>query len=332
MATKKKSTPATAKTKKQPAGKVATEKAAPKVVEKDKKADAKTSKGFLKGFFARKYDEKESILTIFKSPRIYGALIGELIGVLLLTIFFLSFGVLEAVGMNVSYQLNIQILFVIIGITIVVFGISGANLNPIITAGMMATRRMSAIRGVLYILAQIIGAWGGLLIVSAFKGAGGETAADAVALPSVTEITADTNFWVFAMLGLISAIVIGFFFARALRYKKSVFTFAAVVGTGVLVAMLITFAIQTSFFDYPESYNLANNAFTFNNPAIAMMYQGFLPTSGADFAAVAGQLGLNLAVFVGFPVLGSVAGFYLSDVTERMVTAGCDCGPDGCKC
>ena len=326
MATKKKPAAKTssAKTTKKPASKAAPAKAAPKVVEKEIKVEKKSEKGFLKGFFARKYEGNESILTIFKSPKIYGALIGELIGVMLLTIFFLSFGVLEAAGMNITFQLNTQILFVVIGVTIAVFGISGANLNPIITAGMMATRRMSVIRGVLYILAQIIGAWGGLLIVSAFKAGGGEAAEAAAALPSMTEVTADTNFWTIAVLGIITALIIGFFFARALRYKKSVFTFAATVGIGVFVAMLVSFAIQTSFFEYPATYNLANNAFTFNNPALALMYQGFIPTSGADFAAVASQLGLNLAVFVGFPVLGSVAGFYLSDVSARMANAGAE--------
>ena len=34
----------------------------------------------LKGFFARKFDANENILTIFKSPRIYGAILGEVLG------------------------------------------------------------------------------------------------------------------------------------------------------------------------------------------------------------------------------------------------------------
>ena len=33
----------------------------------------------LKGFFARKCDKNENVLTIFKSPRIWGALLGELL-------------------------------------------------------------------------------------------------------------------------------------------------------------------------------------------------------------------------------------------------------------
>ena len=38
------------------------------------------------GFFARKYDaSEESLLNIFKTPKIWGALLGELLGTMLLT-------------------------------------------------------------------------------------------------------------------------------------------------------------------------------------------------------------------------------------------------------
>ena len=44
------------------------------------------SKGFLKGFFARKYEEKESILTIFKNHKFYGSLLGEILGTMILAL------------------------------------------------------------------------------------------------------------------------------------------------------------------------------------------------------------------------------------------------------
>jgi hypothetical protein len=123
---------------------------------------------------------------------------------------------------------------------------------------------------------------------------------------------------------LISAVVLGFFFARAQSYKRSAFTFAAMVGAGAFVAMMIVFAIQSSFFTVPESGMIANNIFTFNNPAIALMYQ-MLPTSGADFLAVLGEVGLSLTVYVVFPVVGSIIGFYLSDTAKGLSGADCDC-------
>ena len=101
---------------------------------------SKKSKSVFADFFARKGDPDENILTIFKSPRIWGAVIGELIGTMFLTMLLLTLGI---------YQ-PLYVLFGVIGITMAVYSLSGAHLNPALTAGMMATRRISAIRGVLY--------------------------------------------------------------------------------------------------------------------------------------------------------------------------------------
>ena len=56
-------------------------------VEKSVKTEPKMpaeKKSFLSGFFAKKYEEKESILTVFKSHKFYGALLGELLGTLII--------------------------------------------------------------------------------------------------------------------------------------------------------------------------------------------------------------------------------------------------------
>ena len=168
---------------------------------------SKSSNPF-KGFFARKYDANENILTIFKSPRIIGAILGEIIGTMLLTMILLTLGIFNP----------LYLIFGIMVITIGVFALSGANLNPAITVGMMASRRMAPIRGTLYIIAQILGAWFGLLIVNAFKLAGGEGAQDLPALG----LTDDKMFWAVTCIELLGAIIIGFCFARALIYKRSV--------------------------------------------------------------------------------------------------------------
>ena len=101
----------------------------------------------------------------------------------------------------------------IIAILMAVFALSGANLNPFITVGMMATRRMSVIRGVLYIIAQILGAWLGWLIFNAFHLAGGDTTAYAV--PTLATI-AEGKWWLVTSIELLGATIVGFFFARAL--------------------------------------------------------------------------------------------------------------------
>ena len=79
--TKATKTEATAKPAKKP--EVAASKT--KTVEK-----TKAKKSCFSGFFARKYEAKEGILTIFKDHKFYGALIGEIIGTMFITLLLFS--------------------------------------------------------------------------------------------------------------------------------------------------------------------------------------------------------------------------------------------------
>ena len=116
----------------------------------------------VKEFFARKGDPNENILTIFKDTKIIGALIGEIVGT----------GLVTAVALTLGLFNPLYLIFAYIGITAAVFALSGAHINPIITAGMMASRRVSAIRGVLYLIAQLLGAWLGFMLISYFYNQG----------------------------------------------------------------------------------------------------------------------------------------------------------------
>ena len=125
--------------------------------EKPSISSEKTNGSVFKGFFAKKYEAKESILTIFKSHKFYGSLFGEVIGSMLITL--LLFGLsLMGIASMATYS------FAVLAIFIAIYAFSGACINPLITVGMMASRRMSVIRGVMYIIAEIVGAWLGWLI------------------------------------------------------------------------------------------------------------------------------------------------------------------------
>jgi len=264
----------------------------------------------VKEFFARKGDPNENILTIFKDTKIIGAIIGEIIGT----------GLVTAVALTLGLFNPLYLIFAYIGITAGVFALSGAHLNPLVTAGMMASRRVSAIRGVLYIIAQLIGAWLGFLVVSAFYHAGidsGNISAETTLLPTLTaaeSITATAEgfsfFWPITMIEFIGAIIIAFFFARALDYKRGAFTFAAVVAGGVFLAMLFAVVISGNFL------GIQQNIFIMN-PAAAFMY-GVLPTSAEGMDSLFGQLMPMLITYVIFPVLGGVLGFYLSDFANKL--------------
>ena len=255
-------------------------------------------KSCFKGFFARKYEEKESILTVFKNHKFYGALLGEVLGTMLIALLLFSLS-LMGIANIATYG------FAIIAILVAVYAFSGACLNPIITVGMMASRRMSVIRGVMYIIAEIIGAWIGWLIFNAFHLAGGETAYE---IPSISPI-AEGGFWAVAFVELLGAAIIAFFYNRALKYKRSIFTFAAVVAGGMAVAVVIGYVVSAAFLGLNNNFIL--------NPAAAFMLQIF-PQSGENFGEIFGGICQALSAFAIIPMIGGVIGFYLSDFVSKL--------------
>lgn len=262
-----------------------------------------------KGFWSRKCDANENVLTIFKTPRIWGALLGELIGTMLMMMLFLLLGLSQP----------IYLLVALVGVYIAIVSISGANLNPLVTAGMMATRRMSAIRGILYMLAQVLGAWIGLIIVNAFRLSSGSAAE----LPTMDAVSGET-FWTVALVELVGAMVIAFCFARALKFaRKSPVTFALTVTSGITLATLIGLFIANGYFAF------TGNVFVFN-PAAALMYQ-ILPTAADNFGELAGLAGLAVSAYVLIPMVGGILGFWISDITGRLAKGGYYCD-DSLEC
>ncbi len=279
---------------------------APKTNTVEKEVTTK-KKSCLSGFFAKKYEEKESILTVFKNPKFYGALLGEVIGTMLITMLLFALAITGISGAFSQGAANIAAYAIsLIAIYVAVYAFSGACLNPIVTVGMMASRRMSVIRGIMYIIAEIVGAWLGWLIFNSFHLAGGETAYD---IPTMTAV-GEGQFWIFAMVELLGAIIIAFFFARALKYKRSAFTFGAVVAGGTAFAFLIGFVVSYVFIN-----NLSGN-FIFN-PATALMLQIF-PTAGENFGEILGGICQALSIYALFPMIGGTLGFYLSDFTAKL--------------
>ncbi len=257
----------------------------------------------LKGFFARKCDKNENVITIFKTPKIWGALIGETIGTMLLALLFLTLGVTSP----------IYVLLALVGVYIAIVGLSGANLNPLVTVGMMATRRMSAIRGVLYILAQVVGAWLGLIVANGFR-LGSQTS---IELQMMVEMAGE-SFWAVAFIELLGACVIGFCFARAFKFaRKSPATFALTVTSAMV--LVLTFAVVV----FQNFFGATGNVFIFN-PAIALMYQ-ILPTVADGFGDFALTAGLALAAYVLVPMIGGTVGFFVSDLASKLAGKGYDC-------
>lgn len=266
------------------------------VTEKAEVKEFKKNKNIFANFFAKKGDPEENILTIFKSPRIWGALAGELIGTMFITILLLTLGI---------YQ-PLYVFFGVIGVTLAVFSLSGAHLNPALTAGMMATRRVSAIRGILYMVAQVVGAWLGLIIVNAFRMAG-ETKVD---LPALTAVET-SNLWKLFAVEFLGVFTLAFFFNRAQEYKsrRSAFTYAAIIGGGMILAVLFAIVISSNFFKISNNFIL--------NPAVAIMYQIF-PTSAENFGTLISKVGLEVLVFILAPIVAGILAFFIGDIATTL--------------
>lgn len=301
------------KSSKKPTEKPASEKKATKsektVAEKTAKTEkvvktVKTEKepivsekkgGFWKEFFAKKYEENESILTIFKQKKIYGALIAEVLGTMFVALVVMTLGLYQPLYM----------FFIVMAVVAAMYRLSGANLNPINTIGMMVTRRMSAIRGVLYLLAQVVGAWLGVLVVTAFAKASGPD----VEMAGMTMVD-NQYYWVVTLVEFLGATIVGFFFARAQEYRKSALTFAAVVAGGVLIATVVAYLTLYNYFGLTGTFMM--------NPAMALMYQ-ILPTSADTVGGLLLEIGKALLTYVVLPMVGGVIGFGLSDASKQLV-------------
>ena len=252
--------------------------------------------GAVKKFFAKKYSQHEDILTIFKNKKFYGALMGELIGTMLIAFLLLS------VGYNLSLLMIFMVVF--LGVVLATCRLSGAHLNPLVTAGMMATRRISPIRGVMYMVVQLLGAWFAMLILGAFIDK--STPGASIELMKMAKIK-DEVFWTTAIIELLGAMVIGFFFARALQFKRGPFTLAAVV-TGGLVTAVMMALLFSSYAGLSENFIL--------NPVVAIMYKIF-PSEG-DFASLLQGIIVALVTYIIFPLIGGILGFFLSDLSSTL--------------
>lgn len=255
----------------------------------------------LKHFFRKKYIVDEKLSKMLKTPKFWAAIIGELIGTMLLTMALMC-----TIGVFRADLVPLFIFAAFIAIYIGVYKISGAHLNPLLTAGAMATRRMSVWRGIFYIIAQFIGAGLGCLIMAAFKAGSGSD----LEIPASLVTVSGDNFWAIALIELTCAIILGFIFTRSLQYaKKGQLLYAIVMACSIAVVYLLGIVISQSYY---EEY-----ASLIFNPASAVAFGIFSGTIEGI-----GQIALISLAYMIVPVIGGVVGAYLSDAVTELVGDG----------
>lgn len=191
------------------------------------------------------------------------------------------------------------VLFAVLAIVLVVGGVSGAHLNPALTIGALATRRVSLVRAASYVVAQVLGALLALVVLNAFVSAAPEVTQQAQAFgqsaPSLftAPAIAEGKEWVVLAAELLGSVILAFGVAAALRNRSDIahaFTYAGVLYVGLLLAGTAANYVGTS---------------AILNPALAGSLQ-----------ALKFEL-WPILVYVVTPLVGGVLGFALSDLVQN---------------
>lgn len=224
---------------------------------------------------------------LLRTP-VMGAAIAEFIGAFLLAVTVL-------IVRNEPFYLFIGI----VGIFMMIGGLSGAHINPAITIGAWVSRRIGWVRAVSYMVAQLLGAMLALVLMKAFLGQAAEISAEAAsfgqAAPQLFTAVAlpEGKQWAVFMAEVIGVAILGFAYASILRPGvKDKISGAFTVGGGAFLAM--------AFASTATAYIGASAAL---NPAIAITIKA------ADFQNV-----WTLVVYLAAPLIGAVIGFFLHDL------------------
>jgi len=229
------------------------------------------------------------IVTSLRSAKLMRALAAEFIGTFLLA------GVIIA-----GQGQPIFVLFALVGIVLLIGAISGAHVNPAITIGAWATRRIGWLRAVGYILVQFLGAAVAYLAFNAFIGGAaavseqqqmyGQAAPTLFAAADIANLAGKE--WYIFFSELLGASILGFAVASATRTLDRL-TGAFTIGLGIFVALMITVTV---------SGYVAGTAIL--NPAVALSLQAF------------DQNLWSYAVYALAPVIGGVVGFIVHDMVR----------------
>ena len=233
--------------------------------------------------------KRRSLRFGLNSTPLVGALIAEFIGT-----FALAGAVIAGQGQP------ILVFFALTGVVLTIGTISGGYVNPALVLGAWVTRRLSGMRALAYIVAEIIGAMLALVILDAYvnnapatAGASALGASAAAQLFKAAAIPQGKEWFIF-LSEFVGAIIFGFAVAGATREKKERTAAALTVGLGAFLGLMMAGSAAAM---------LGGSAIL--NPALAVALQAI------DFASV-----WPIMVYVVGAGLGGIIGFVLYDLVR----------------
>lgn len=221
---------------------------------------------------------------------IASALIGEFIGTFLLTVIFMG-----------TKGDPLYVGFGLVAIVLIVGALSGAHVNPAVTVGAWVTRKITSLRALGYIVAQVLGATLAFTTLNLFLNATPQTDPQTAAMmgQSVPQLfqaadLTDKNHWHIFFIELIAATIFTFAVASARRELTDRAAKALTIGLGLMVAGVFA-TIAANFVQGTAAFN----------PAIALAIQA-VDWTKIDWIAI--------AAYLVAPLLGGVLGFGLREV------------------
>ena len=197
------------------------------------------------------------------------------------------------------------VLFAALAIVLVLGGVSGAHLNPALTIGALATRRITLVRAACYVVAQVLGGLLALVVLNGFIAAAPEVSEQAQqfgqAAPTLfsAPAIAEGKEWTILAAELLGGVVLALGVAAALRNRAGSVAHALTYA-GVLYVSLLLAGTAANYV----------GASAILNPAVAGSLQ-----------ALKFEL-WPILVYVVTPLVGGVLGFALSDLLESEKEAG----------
>lgn len=229
-----------------------------------------------------------------------GAFIAEFVGTFILAaVAVLSQGQPLSVG------------FALVAIVLTIGMLSGSHVNPLVTVGAWATRKINGQRALGYIVAQVLGALLAFVVVSAYTNAAPQPDQQAAMLGQqtvkifqATPIPAGKEFFIF-FAEMLGAAIFGLAVSSAIREKRNRAAQAFTVGFGLLTALLIA-GVLTS---YIGSSTVLNPAIAFTLSAVSLTGQPEL---------------WSILTYIVAPIIGGTIGFFLYDVLRGESDGGDD--------
>ena len=268
--------------------KATSKKTTVKVVSKEAKSEATTSK---KVVLKKK---SNSIVEQISKPKFIASVAAEFVGT-----FLLAAAVIAGQGQP------LVVLFALTAIVLVIGATSGAHVNPLITVGAWATRRISSVKAVGYILAQILGSMLAFVAIKSFIDGAPALSEEAIMYgqqaPSMFTATAipTGKEWFILFAELLGSAIFAFSVAHTISNKNNNSTAVALgVGSGLFVAALIANSAATV---------VGGGAIL--NPAVAISLQAFSVEGTNTLWAI--------ATYVGAALIGGIAGFAFSSLLSK---------------